>query len=151
MTGIEPTLQMWLTYGVIAGAIVAYVIDRFPLELVSLGVIAVLLVLFYLAPVEGPDGRNLLGPKELLAGFADPALITVLTLLVIGQGMVLTGALDQAASLLFRLGASWPYLILFLTLVAVMVTSAVLNNTPVVVIFIPILSALAERLGSPTS
>ena len=144
---LELTLSMTMAFLLIFGGIIVYAVERVPLELTSVGILATLLLLFHFFPVAAPDGANLLGPRQILAGFADPALIAIISLLVVGQGLVQTGALDAPARHLIRLGAAWPAVVMVLALVSVMVISAVLNNTPVVVIFIPIMSALAERLG----
>ncbi|MFQ5783446.1 MAG: SLC13 family permease [Alphaproteobacteria bacterium] len=150
MVETEMTFQIFATFAVIVVALTLYVIERIPMELVSLAVIAVLLVLFHFFPVSGPDGVNRLAAVHLLAGFANPALITVLSLLVIGQGLVRTGVLDQVAQAVFHIGGgSWLALVLALVIVAAV--SAFLNNIPVVVIFIPIMQALAQRLNRPTS
>ena len=50
------------------------------------------------------DGKNLLAPSTLLAGFANPALLTVVALLVMGAGLARTGVLEAGAGLLFRYG-----------------------------------------------
>ena len=143
------TFQMTATFAVILVALALYASEKVPLELTSLGVVCVFLVLFHFYPVAGPDGGNLLGAERLLAGFANPALIAVLALLVIGEGLVRTGALDQAAHTVFRIGGrGWRSVAL--VLVVVVGVSAFLNNIPVVVVFIPIMQTLAERLGRAT-
>jgi di/tricarboxylate transporter len=140
-------IQMWFTFAFILIAIIFYAMDHIPLEITSLGILCSLLLLFYFMPVTSELGENLLGLKVMLAGFADPALITILALLVIGQGMVQTGALETPAQALVKLGTQYPLAVIFLTLVVVMVISAFLNNTPVVVIFIPIMLTLADKMG----
>lgn len=144
---VEPTIQMWLTFAIVLGAIVAYAYDRIPLEISSIATVALLLLVFEVAPMMSADGEQLITRRDLLQGFADPALITIMALLVVGQGLVQTGALNGPARFLMVLGKSFPRLIIVACLIVVMVISGVLNNTPVVVIFIPILAALAERLG----
>ncbi len=151
MEVLEPTIQMWMTFGLISTGIFFYIIDKFPMELTSLGIISALLVLFHFMPVIGMDGEILLNPRTLLAGFADPALITILALLVVGHGMVETGALDSPVKILIRHGSNYPVTVLLMTLITVMVISAFLNNTPVVVIFIPIMITLVEKLGKSPS
>lgn len=148
---LEPSLQMWFTFAIIAVGIFFYILDKFPMEITSLGIISSLLVLFHVMPLTGADGALLLNTKMLLSGFADPALITILALLVVGHGMVETGALDSPVKVLVRLGTNYPITILVLSLVTVMVISAFLNNTPVVVIFIPIMITLVENLGKSPS
>ncbi|WND02480.1 SLC13 family permease [Temperatibacter marinus] len=148
---IEPTIQMWLTFGVVIGAIVAYSVDRIPLEISSIAAVSALLLLFHLAPVQDASGTTLVGTRDLLKGFADPALMTILCLLVTGQALVQTGALNGLAQKLLGWGQKNPSGIIIICLIAVMVVSAVMNNTPVVVIFIPILTVITDKLGRSSS
>ncbi|PCJ39242.1 MAG: SLC13 family permease [Alphaproteobacteria bacterium] len=147
MEMLQPSIQMWVTFGVIFAAIIFYGLDRISMEITSLGTLSILLVLFHFMPVYDDSGVNLLGLKQLLAGFADPALITILALLVIGQGMVQTGALETPAQIIVKHGISRPKLVIFVCLIAVMIISALLNNTPVVVIFIPIMITLMDKMN----
>ena len=151
MIAVDPTLQMWATFALIVVALGFYMFERIPLEVTSLLVVAALLVLFNLFPLADADGTNLLGPRRLLEGFANPALITVLALLVVGQGLLRTGVLDRAANLVIRLGRGSAWRSVSMTLLVVLVVSAFLNNIPVVVIFIPIMQALAGHLGRPAA
>jgi len=149
---IDPDIQMWVTLAVIGAALVLYALERTPIEVTALGVLGVLLVLFYVFPLLGPDGANVLDAPRLLEGFANPALITVLALLVIGQGLVRTGALDRLVRLVFHLGGGSPVRSIVLILIVALTVSAFLNNIPVVVMFIPVMQAVAERFGrSPSS
>lgn len=152
LSGIDPTqLGMWLTFAVILVALVLYTLERLSFELTSLGVICVLLVFFHFFPVLDADGGNILDPTRLLAGFANPALLTVVALLVMGEGLARTGVLEAGAQMFFRYGRGHAALATGMAFVAVLVVSGFMNNTPVVVIFIPIMQALATRLGqSPT-
>lgn len=143
---LQPSIQMWATFAVILAAIIFYALDNISMEITSLGTISVLLILFHFMPVYDGSGASLLDLKTLLAGFADPALITILALLVIGQGMVQTGALDTPAQFLVKHGTAHPRGVILACLVAVMVISALLNNTPVVVIFIPIMITLMDKM-----
>ncbi|MBT4907930.1 MAG: SLC13 family permease [Rhodospirillaceae bacterium] len=142
---------MWLTFAVILVALVMYTLERLTFELTSLGVICVLLVFFHFVPVVDADGHNILNPTRLLAGFANPALLTVVALLVMGEGLARTGVLEAGAQMFFRYGRGHAALATGLAFVAVLVVSGFMNNTPVVVIFIPIMQALASRLGQSPS
>lgn len=146
----EPMVAMWITFAIIAVAIGMFAWNRFPMELVSAGIIAALLILFAVMGAEQAVPGSPITDRTLLAGFADPALIAILALLVVGQGMVQTGALEAPARWLVSFGITRAKLIIACCLVAVMFFSALLNNTPVVVIFIPILASLSEKveLGS---
>ena len=146
MPPLDMAWQMWPTFALIVTALVSYAIERIPMELTSTGLIAALLLLFHFAPIEGA-----LDSRQLLAGFADPALIAVISLLVVGQGLVRTGALDGAIRRLSVLRRQHPVMAAAAVLTIVAVLSAVMNNTPVVVIFIPIMAALAQRVQRSVS
>lgn len=148
---IDPTYLMWATLLVTAGVIVLFAWERVPIEVTSIGLISLLLFLFFIFPVLGPEGRNLLDARRLLEGFSNTALITVLALLVVGQGIVRTAALDRIAQRVMRVGSPdslWPVAVI---LVMVGVMSAFINNTPLVVIFIPIMQAVSARSGHSPS
>lgn len=135
--------HIWATYLIIAVTVVAYASERWALELVALCSLAALLALFSLVPFEATSGP--ISPGDLLSGFASPALATVLALLIVGQGLFATDAMDGVSRAISKLGGSSGYLSIAITLGLAGVLSAVLNNTPVVVIFIPIISLLAAQ------
>ena len=148
---IEGDIGPILAFGAIAVALVLYAAPRVSMELASLAVICLLLLAFHIFPEAGADGRNKLGPTDLLAGFASPALLALLGLIVIGQGLAQTGALDHGARALLGAAGGRSEVALTVSLLAVLLISGILNNTPVVVIFIPILQTFASRGGTPPS
>lgn len=134
-----------ITILIVVAAIAAYAMeDRIPLEVTAIGTVAVLLLLFELIPLTDAAGRRMVTPESLLAGFANPALVTVMALLVIGQGLVRTGALDGIADIASTAKAGEKVTIAVL-LAATAVVSAFLNNTPVVVLMLPVLGAIAAK------
>ena len=142
--------QMWVTLAIIFVTIIAYTLDRFSLELISAAALVALLALFLLAPLQ--DGaQNLLTTEDLLSGFASPALFAILGLLIIGQGMFQSGALEHPTNYLLRIYGKRPVSITAAIFIFIMVVSAFLNNTPVVVMFIPIMAALAQQGKIPVA
>ena len=148
---LGPSFQMWAIFALIAAALALYASERLPMEVTSFAVICVLLVFFQVFPVAGADGENRLGPVRILQGFANPALVTVVALLVMGEGMARTGILDRGARLLLGPVGRQAWLSMIVVLAVVLVVSAFLNNIPVVVIFIPIMQALARRFDTSVS
>ena len=152
---IEDFIQqwpMWYTLAVIAGAIVAYATDRFSIETVSGSVLAALIVPFALFPLTNEtSGEVLLDPSVLLLGFASPALFAILGLLIVGQGMYQSGALEYPTKALITAYERYKGFAIVLIFAFVMVISAFLNNTPVVVMFVPIMAAIAAQGGVPSS
>ncbi len=143
----ESAIHMWCTFAIIGVAVVFYVTERVSLEITSVGLVVALLLLFHFVPLETVNNEPVLSAPDLLSGFASPALITILALLVIGQGLFQTGALEGPTRRLQSMGRNRSHLILLFTLIIAGVISAFLNNTPVVVMFIPIISAISHQLG----
>ncbi len=148
---VATTWHTWVVLIGIAVIVALYATERFSIELTSLVALVGLLVFFNFFPVFGPSGEKLLTAGTLLQGFANPALLAILALLVVGQGLLHSGAFDTTTTRLIELGRNRPKLILFVAFIAVLVISAVMNNTPVTVLFIPIVAAVAARTDTPVS
>jgi len=144
---ISADVQMWSTFAIIALALIAYTAEKWPMELTSLGTICAILLFFQFFRVPADNGEAGLAPGRILEGFANPALVAVLSLLVMGQGLIRTGILDRGAQwLLDHMRAKIPpTAAIFVVLFIVGAVSGFLNNTPVVVIFIPLMQAMAHR------
>ncbi|MHC5653884.1 SLC13 family permease [Stappia sp.] len=136
---------MILTLVVIVVTIVLYATERFALEAIALGSIVAFLAIFTAFPAN--LGGTPFGAAQILAGFANPALITVICLLIVGQGLFQTNALERPAKMIVNATKRFPTFATVPILIAVAVISGFLNNTPVVVMFLPILSAVAAAQG----
>lgn len=143
--------QMWVVFVIIILALILFASEYYSMELTSIGVVICLLIFFQIFPIFDASGHNLANSKSLLSGISNPALISVLCLLVIGQGIVRTGILDTAARALMQKLGKKSALALFVALFVAMMVSGVLNNIPVVVIFIPILQSMCNKFGISSS
>lgn len=123
--------------------------EDFPLETSSLVVITLLCLMFALFPfsVNGVHFE----PSSLFLGFGHEALITVCSLMIIGHGIVRTGALEPVGRYLAKLWKISPSLSLLLTLILGAVLSAFVNNTPIVVLLLPILISVSLRNNTDSS
>ncbi len=135
---------------VVIAAIVFYMVDRWSMEIVSIGVIGVLLLVFALPGAVSPQGEPITAAM-LLSGFGNPALITIMALLVVGQGLFQTGALEGPTRALLKSYDRRPLPTLAGAFFIVFVISAFINNTPVVIMFLPVVSAIAQRMKSSPS
>ncbi len=150
LTQMTSALTMWISLGVVVLAIGLYMYERISMELVSVGIVTGLLLIFALPFAVDANGEQI-KPEILLNGFGNAALVTIMALLVIGQGMFQTGALDGPSRRLLKSYEKAPRLTLVIAFAAVFVTSAFVNNTPVVVMFLPIMTAIAGRTGAAPS
>lgn len=123
--------------------------ESIAIETSSLTVIAVLTVGFSLFPYEGTAGP--FDPLRFFAGFGNEALIAICALMMASQGLVATGALSPLGRVIARVWAWSPLIAMAVMLIATGVVSAFMNNTPQVVLMIPILTAVALRSGTSHS
>ena len=105
---VDPLILMWVSLALAGLTIIAYAHPRLPLELTSVGLVAALLILFHVAPLQDAMGRTELDAVGLLKGFGNPAIITVVALLIVGQGMVRAGALEMVSQAIYRAARGRP-------------------------------------------
>jgi di/tricarboxylate transporter len=133
----------------IATALFLFSRDRLPLETSSLAILIVLVTGFHLFPYESATVP--LGTAQFLSGFGNEALITICALIMVGKALETTGALQPLASVVSLIWKTRPALAMLLTLVAVAVLSAFINDTPIVVLMIPILIGISLQAKFPVS
>ncbi len=126
-------------------ALWAFTRDRMPLEITSLGLLVALAVGFSVFPYPG------LEPTDFFHGLGHEALVAVCALMVVGQGLVATGALEPVGRVLGRIWGRMPFLSFLATLLVGAILSAFVNNTPIVVLLLPILISVCLRNASSPS
>ena len=122
---------------------VAFARGRMSVEIISLLTIAIIAVGLYFFPL--PETQPTDGLALAFSGFGHYALITICALMIMGRGLVVTGALEPAARFLERLFKVNLQLGLLFSLVVTFVLSMGVNNTPVLVLLMPIFVQLAMR------
>lgn len=141
MNGLDAHALVALAFAALVFTL--FIWDRWPIATVCLGILAALPLGFTVFPHIGTAGPT--DPMRFFAGFGHPALIAICSLMVLGHGLVITGALEPAARLLGSWVARQPTWALLVVLVGAGVASGVVNDTPVVVLLIPLLLAAARR------
>jgi di/tricarboxylate transporter len=133
----------------VVAALVLFAIDKIPLASSSLFVLVLLTLVFTVFPYQDSSGD--VSVSTLLSGFGHPALVAVCALMIAGQGLVRTGALEPVGRLLARYWAKSPLLFFLLTLVVGALLSAFVNNTPIVILLLPILVSVSLQTGTAAS
>ena len=120
-----------------------FIWDRWPIATVSLGVLAAIPLGFVLAPLS--DAQGPVDPTRFFLGLGHPALVAICALMVLGQALVVTGALEPLARRLSTWVTQRPRLALLAVLLGAAGVSGLINDTPVVVLLIPLILAAAAR------
>jgi di/tricarboxylate transporter len=129
------TAEMGVVLFVVAGALVF-----FAREIVSVDLVALFAVLALML-------TGVSDPETALAGFSNPAVHTVAAMFAVSAGLIRTGVIERVGRLFIRLAGSSPNRIFVVTLSAVVVLSAFVNNTPIVVMMIPIVLGISRHHG----
>ena len=145
MFNLENQTFVYLSLLIAFSSMVFYAIDKFSMAFKSIVILTFLLIFFSIFPFKGATDANLLNPQSILNGFSNTSLITVISLLILGQGVVNTRVLDGFISNLLKYFPDNTQLIIIVCLFFVLVLSAFINNTPVVIIFIPILQSVVKN------
>jgi di/tricarboxylate transporter len=140
-----PNMHALAVMIMIVVALILFTRDNIPMETTGLVVLVVLATGFQLFPYE-VDGQAV-SPSDFFLGFGNRALIAVCALMVVGQGLISTGALEPVGRLLARSFRRSPAISMLLTLFMTAFLSAFINNTPIVVLMLPILIGVAVKTG----
>ena len=148
LVSISSSWQMWMTMLFVLVAVYLYVTEKYSIESISVGIVTTLMIFFHFFK---PEISANFDSTSLLSGFAAPALITIMALLVVGQGLFQTGAFEGPILRINNALDNSPRRTLSIVFILAFSVSMFMNNTPVVVMFIPIISAMALRLRHSTS
>ncbi|SFG16207.1 Di-and tricarboxylate transporter [Palleronia marisminoris] len=136
---LDPSAPAFLSFAIVVGMFVLFARETYPTEVVAIGGAALMFA------------TGLLPYEAALEVLANPAPWTIAAMFIIMGGLVRTGALNYLTEVADARAERRPIRTLVITLVAVALGSAVMNNTPVVVVMIPVFVQLAKRIGVPPS
>lgn len=128
------TLDMAIVLMVLLGAIILFAIDRFPADLVAMLVMVSLLLSGVVTPLEG------------LAGFSNPATVTVGAMFVLSAALFRSGALSFVGRLLLAVGRRSESVALVVVMIGIGAISAFVNNTAAIAIFLPVIIGFARMV-----
>jgi len=131
------------------GAFILFTRARFSLEGSCLIILVILVAGFELFPIE-VDGKQFQGIR-LLASFGSEAVITIALLLVLAKGVEVCGGFAAIGQFLVNLWRRDAHIALLITLVITAAASAFINNTPLIVMILPVLVGVAHQTNNAPS
>ena len=128
-----------LTLTVVAIMFILFLRETFPTEVVAITGAALML------------GLGLLPYEDALQVLSNPAPWTIAAMFIIMGALVRTGALEAFTGQADRIAQTNPALAIVLLMTFVVLSSAIVSNTPVVVVMIPVFVQLAKTMGIASS
>tara|TARA_R100000027_G_scaffold22012_2_gene15931 strand:- start:7867 stop:9684 length:1818 start_codon:yes stop_codon:yes gene_type:complete len=130
----------------LVGAIVSFMREKIPADLTALSVFALIAIVAALLP-----NSRLPSVSDLLSVFSNPAPLTIASMFIISAGLERCGVINALTILLEKTTRYGYRRFLLFLIIPVGLVSAFINNTPVVVILIPVIISLSGKMGIPSS
>ncbi len=128
-----------IALGLIVGLFVIFMLELYPPEVPAAGLAALFVAFGYVTS------------DQLLSVFSNPAPLTIAAMFVLSGALVRTGVLEAISDLVISQAKERPGLALGVILSVTLFASGFVNNTPVVLVLIPVVIRLAAALGkAPT-
>jgi len=129
------TIEMALVLGLVVSAVILFSTERLPIDLTALIIMGAMLL------------SGLITHRDAIAGFSNPATVTVGAMFVLSAGLFKTGAVNILSDLLGRVGRRGFRPVLIVMMLMVGTLSAFINNTAAVAIFMPVMLTIARDTG----
>jgi len=127
---------MLLVFGLIAVALVLFITELIPSDITALSVLVALVVL---------EPWTQLTAREAISGFASTATITIVAMYMLSEGIQRTGLVERLGAYLAKLTRGSEKRLLGATIGSTGAAAGFVNNTPIVAVFIPMITGLAEE------
>ncbi len=133
------TLQIAALFALLAGMVYLFLTEKLPVDLTAFLGLVVLVFAGYVTP------------SEAFQGFSSPAVITMLSVFILGAALLETGVADVIAAKLHKLVGDSEIRLIVTLMVVAGVLSAFMNNIAATAVLMPAVATLAPRAGIPPS
>ena len=128
------TVEMVLVLIVVLSAVILFITEKVPLDLVALTIIATLML------------SRIITLEEGLSGFSNPATVTVGAMLVLSAGLFKSGAVNILGAGLHRLSRFGSRIMTLTMMTCIGAISAFINNTAAVAMLLPVVMDTARNM-----
>ncbi len=133
------TSDIALVLGILTVSVAFLITEWIPMEVVALLVMGAVAL------------TDLVSPAEALAGFSNPAVVTVWAVFVLSGGLTRTGVANIIGRQIMRLIGRSETIMVVVIMVSAGVMSAFMNNVAVAALLLPVVMDIARQTGTPPS
>ncbi len=127
------SFEIWLTLGILAGAVLLFITEWLPVDLVALGVVLALML------------GGVLVPEDALAGFSSPIVITIAALFIVGGAVMETGLADSISSRIAGFAGQSKVRLLILLMGSVALMSGFISDSGTVAVMAPAVISISRK------
>lgn len=128
-------MDVWMISLLLVVVFYLLITEKISVDLTAIGIVVALVV------------SGLLTPQQAVSGIANPAVVTVAAMFVVSKGLMRTGGVEFLGRQVVKVAQKNVVAAQALILFSVAFASAFINNTPIVVLFIPVVMAMCCELG----
>jgi di/tricarboxylate transporter len=131
--------EVTATLAITGGALLLFLWNRFRMDVVGVLVMVTLIV------------TGLVSPQQGISGFANEAMVTVAAMFVLSAGLARTGVIDVIGRWMARRAGKSEIRLLVVLIAVIIPVSAFINNTPVVIVMLPVILGIARDIDATPS
>lgn len=139
-------LSILAMYGILVLVVVAFFREWGSPDIVALAAMGAVLLLGLL-PLQDQIIEGEIVARGVLSVFSNGAPITIACMFVLSAGLERTGAIDAMGKFFSKVAGKSELRVMLVMMTMVAVLSAFVNNTPIVVVFLPIVLAHARVMN----
>ncbi len=133
------TLEIGFLFALLAAMVYLFLTEKLPVDLTAFLGLVILIFGEYLKP------------DEAFTGFASPAVITMLSVFIVGAALLETGVADIIGKRIQAVVGSGEVSLIVTLMVVAGVLSAFMNNIAATAVLMPAVAAIARQTGTPPS
>lgn len=133
------TFEMGMVLAILVIALILFMTEKFSADIVAMVVLLTLGV------------TRLVDPNQLFSGFANPAVVTVGAVFIIGEALYQTGVADIMGAYVLKFAGSSEIRLITLLMVATGILSAFMNNVGATAVFLPVAIGISRQTRIPVS
>lgn len=137
-------LEIIFVFVLLIFAVISFIWEKIPTDLTAIFTFTAILI-------AGFFGERLPKVDELLGVFSNPAPMTIAAMFIISAALQKCGVIDELAKILGKMTRLGYRPFLFIMILFVALLSAFINNTPIVIILLPVVLSLSRKLNTPAS
>jgi len=131
--------KTFVSVAILIALFVGFLLERLPPSAVATGGAVAFLVVGYIST------------EEALEVFSNPAPITIAAMFILSGALVRTGVIEAMSGFFVDLAARRGWAAFIGLLVCICIASGLMNNTPLVIVMIPVVIRIAQTLDAPAS
>lgn len=131
--------EIWFIYSLLFLIFVSFILEKIPADITAMGGMVILIM------------AGILGRDEALEVFSNSAPITIGAMFIISAALERTGCIQILGRFITRYGGKTEVSLMLAILPIVLIISALMNNTPVVIVLTPVIISITRKLDLTSS